>query len=415
MKKLFSLTFMLVACLAMNATDYYLAGNVNSWSNNNANYKFTETNGELILQVADLYGGFKITEDGNWHPQHGAAADGEGVLLGGSYNLVKCDDSQGEADAPADCNILFSENNYEEPRYSNATLKLDASNPNALVITLVSGTLYDHAVLPATYQIVGGFTGNWSTDDAIQFEPVNGVLTANVPDLNGGFKIIQDREWTNQWATNWENGGGLQMNVPYTMGGKIGKDEPTNLGLANPFGSYENAVLTLTKSGDDMILTLVGGTFKQMQADWYIPGSWQGKDWLCNEAAKMSPVAGQANTYELLLAEFSGEFKVVYGIWAVEFGSAKNAAETWTLNQTKALSSPCDNLLPASEETYTDVTIRIVVDYENVSVNLQITSENNPSAIEDVMVNQKAVKRIINGEVVIEHDGVRYNILGTIK
>ena len=337
--------------------------------------------------VADLYGEFKITENGAWHPQHGAAASGEGVALNGSYNLVKCDDSEGEKDAPANASILFpSEGDW---RYKDAKLTLDASNPDALVISLVAGTLYDHSAAPKTYQIVGAFNG-WDAAGAPSFEEVEGVLTVSVENLNGTFKIIQDHAWTNQWATNWETGGGLELGVPYVLGGKVGDDEPNNLALANPFGGYKNAVLTLTQNEDEFVLTLVSGEFELSQNDWFIPGEWQG--WKCDDVAKMNPLLGAENTYELLLAEFSGEFKVVYGQWAVEFGAAKGSEDTWTVNEPMTLSNPCGNMKPADPtKVYEDVTITLVVDYEKVEATLTIAVEG-AEGVEQIILPAKSIK-----------------------
>ena len=409
MKKLFTFAMALMAAMAINATDYYFVGAANGWSNNNDAWKFTDVNGVLTLEVADLYGEFKVTENGGWHPQHGAAAAGEGVALNGSYNLVKCDDSQGEADAPANASILFPQEG--DWRYKDAKLTLDASNPNALVISLVAGTLYDHSAAPKTYQIVGAFN-DWKADAAPSFEEVNGVLTVTIADLSGTFKIIQDHAWNNQWATNWETGAGLVFGEPYVLGAKGDKGEPANLALANPFGGYKDAVLTLTKSGDDFVLTLVSGTFNKMQADWFLPGSWQGATWACNDAAKMAPVDGQANTYELLLAEFSGEFKAVYGQWAVEFGAAKGSGEQWNVNTPIALSFPCDNMKPEDPDTvYQDVTITLVVDYEKVAATLTIATEE-ATAVQTIQLNPKSIKRIENGQVIIENNGIRFNAAG---
>ena len=406
MKKLFTFAIALMTALAINATDYFFAGAANGWSNNNDAWKFVEVEGVLTLEVADLYGEFKVTENGAWHPQHGAAAAGEGVALGGTYNLVKCDDSEGEKDAPANCKILIP--NEGDWRYKNAKLELDASDPDHLIIALVAGTLYDHSVAPKTYQIVGAFNG-WDASGAPSFEDVNGVLTVTVEDLNGTFKIIEDHAWTNQWATNWETGGGLALGVPYVLGAKGDNGEPANLALANPFGGYTNAVLTLDI--ENFILTLVSGDFYVTQADWYVPGTWQ--NWKCNESSKMDPVFGEENTYELLLAEFSGDFKVVYGDWAVEFGSAKGADEKWDVDTEMALSFPCDNLYPAHPTTqYEDVTITLVVDYENVAATLFITAENIISSVGTVELQAKSIKRIENGQVIIENNGVRYNAAG---
>ncbi|MBR0310619.1 MAG: hypothetical protein IJQ97_07020 [Paludibacteraceae bacterium] len=409
MKKLFTFAMALMAAMAINATDYYFAGAANGWSNNNDAWKFTDVNGVLTLEVADLYGEFKIAENGAWHPQHGAAAQGEGVALNGSYNLVKCDDSQGEADAPANANILFPQEG--DWRYKDAKLTLDASNPDALVISLVAGTLYDHSAAPKTYQIVGAFNG-WNAGEAPSFEEVNGVLTVTLADISGTFKIIQDHAWDNQWATNWETKAGLVVNEPYELGAKGDNGEPSNLAFANPFAGYRDAVFTLAiGEGGKMTLTLVSGTFYAVQNDWYIAGAWQ--EWkLPDEAAKMTPVEGQANTYELLLAEFSGEFKVVYGEWAVEFGAAKGSGEQWNVNTPIELSFPCDNMKPEDPDAvYEDVTITLVVDYENVAATLTIATEDG-SAVDNVTLNAKSIKRIENGQLLIENNGVRFNAAG---
>ena len=402
MKKLFTFAIALMAVMAMNATDYYYAGAANGWSNNNDAWKFVEVDGVLTLEVEDLYGDFKICENGAWHPQHGGAAEGEGVALNGSYNLVKCDDSQGEADAPANCTIITGQDG--DYRYANAKLTLDASNPDALVISLVAGTLYDHSAAPVSYYLVGGCTNNWSLADAIEFVDVDGVLTANVPDLNGTFKIVKGREWTTQYCSN---GSGVALGEDYAL--QQGGD---NIALANPFGGYTNAVLTLTINGDAFVLKLVSGTFYVTVNDWFLPGAWQ--SWKCDDVAKMTKVDGAENTYEILLAEFGGEFKVVYGNWLVEFGRPKDNAEaTWTLNTPYTLATPCDNMVPAdATATYQDVTITLVVDYANIAATLTIATSEG---IETIRLDAKSIKRIENGQVIIENNGVRYNMNGAIQ
>lgn len=404
MKKYFTFAIALMAAMAMNATDYFFAGAANGWSEKNDAWKFVEVEGVLTLEVADLYGDFKVCEDGKWHPQHGAAAAGEGVTLNGTYNLVKCDDSEGEKDAPANATIIIPENAAEgaDFRYKDAKLTLDATDPDHLVIALVAGTLYDHSAAPISYFLVGACTNNWSLSDAVEFVDVEGVLTANVADLNGTFKILKDRKWGTEYASN---GSRVVLGEDYTLqlGGK-------NIALANPFGGYTDAVLTLTINGDDHILKLVSGTFYVTENDWFIPGSKLG--WDCNDATKMSPVAGAENTYELLVAEFDGEFKVVYGQWAVEFGAPEGEDGNWTVNTPLALAFPCSNMKPAdATATYQDVTITLVVDYENVAATLTIAPEG-AEGMETIQLNAKSIKRIENGQVLIEREGVRYNMNG---
>ena len=415
MKKIFSLFLAMTAMVAVHATDYYFAGEASGWSNNNEAFKFVEVGGVLTLEVADLYGDFKVTEDGKWHPQHGAAAGGEGVALNTPYTLVKCIDTPDnpEADAPANATILMPENSgFEQPRYKDAKLTLDVSNPNAIVINLVAGTLYDYAAGPTTYQIVGAFTNNWNLADAIQFENVDGVLTAKVPDLSGTFKIVKDRAWDEQWATNRETNAGLAMGVPYLMSGKLDGKDPENLALANPFGSYTNATLTLeVKENGDMVLTLVSGEFQLMQADWHIPGEALG--WNCNEEQRFEKI--DDNTYELLAFEFGNRFKVVYGNWAVEFG-APTPETVWEINKEYILAFKGGDFNAIDNKyKYEDCTIRLVVDYENAVVKLTIMSETPPpTGVEDVLVPNTTTKVIENGQMYIIRDGVRYNALGGV-
>ena len=126
----------------------------------------------------------------------------------------------------------------------------------------------------------------------------------------------------------------------------------------------------------------------------------------------MAPVDGQANTYELLLAEFSGEFKAVYGQWAVEFGAATGSGEQWNVNTPIELSFPCENMKPEDPDAvYQDVTITLVVDYEKVAATLTIATEV-ADAVETVKLNAKSIKRIENGQLLIENNGIRFNAAG---
>lgn len=408
MKKLFSFVMALMAAVSLSATDYYLAGNATGWSNNNETFKFTEVkagSGMYSLKVADLYGEFKITVDGQWHPQFGAKAAGEGPVVNGEeYQLVKCvDTADKEGDAP-NAAFLMGETDFEDPRIKDATIYLTVDG-DEMYIT-VSGTLYEHATVPDVYYIVGACTNNWSLQDAIPFEDKDGVLTANVPNLNGGFKIILNREWKGEWCMN-DTKKGLEINVPYTLG------KVDNLSLANPFGTYDNAVLTLEVKGEEeLVLTLVSGEFKVMEANWYLPGEKLG--WNCEADQQFAPVAGKENTYEILAAEFGGEFKVVYGTWAVEF--VADAEDTpWTINKeyTCAIKgSGKGNIKPANAEAvYTDCTITLVVDYEAVSAKVTVSSEM--TALNDATLGKQATKVIENGQLYILKNGVRYNALGT--
>lgn len=403
MKKIFSLFLAMAAMFTVNAATYNMVGEFNGWSNGAAPAFAEVSAGNYEITIPDFWGEAKVIVDNNWVPQYGAVNAGDSVMIGQTYalkgKLVNEEQDPG--------NLRFGEKSL---RYKNAKLTLKVEG-EALSITFVSGEAYDPSSMPDTYQIVGGFTNNWSTNDAIQFEEVEGVLTASVPDLNGTFKIIKNRGWGEQWATNWETGAGLALGEPYVLGAKTDAGDPSNLALANPFGGYKNAVLTLKiEENGDVVLTLVSGEFYVVEADWHIPGTKLG--WNCDEAQRFAPVEGEANTYELLVAEFGADFKVVYGNWAVEFGAPSEDAK-WEINKEYTCAFKGGNIHAVDNSAvFIDCTIRLVVDYENVSVKLSIMSDHTD--VENVVMKEQATKVIENGQLFIIRDNVRYNTLGAI-
>ena len=403
MKKIFSLFVALTAMVAVNAADYYLVGGFCGWNTGNA-VKFTEVSaGNYEVIIEDLSGEGKVlgTTTG-WLPQYGVIGDNNVVTIGGPACVLTAKNADSD---PEPGNIKFGKDGFG---YKNAKLALKVAG-DQITITFVSGEEYDLSAKPDTYQIVGAFTNNWNTADAIQFEEVDGVLTANVPDLSGTFKIIKNRAWDEQWGTNRETNAGLAMGVPYVMGAKNDSGDPANLALANPFGSYTNATLTLKKEANgDMVLTLVSGTFQLMQADWHLPGEKLG--WNCNAEQRFEKV--NDNTYELLAAEFGNRFKVVYGNWAVEFG-APNAETLWEINKEYTLAfKGSDFNAVDNAAVFTDCTILLVVDYENAVVKITISTET--TGVEDVVAPTQITKVIENGQMYIIRDGVRYNALGAV-
>lgn len=266
-----------------------------------------------------------------------------------------------------------------------------------------------------TYQLVGACTNNWKPENAVQFEEVDGVLTAVIPNFYGDFKIIQDRSWDNQWATNRETNAKLVLGTPYTLSGKDGSNEPSNLScdFGSPFVSYKDAVFTLNTNDGKMILTFVSGTKTYGSAAWYLAGDYNG--WELNEASQLSAVSGKEYTYSISLSQISGRFKVVYGVWAVDFGSAKDAGQVWNINTPMTIVSPCDDLYENGDADYTDVTVTIIVDYENYKINL-LVADSNYTPVSNIKVSNadKVTKFIKNGNIYINKNGVVYNAAGQI-
>lgn len=401
MKKIFSLMIALVAAMAINAgTGLYIGGINGQWPEPGSNpaYEFgiDEANNcySISFERIDAGSEMKMFIGEGWgNEEYGAAADGDAITPNeGSYQLVN--------ENAKNLKINIAEKHY----LKNATIRVTEE----AVVTVICEEIVDESDKADTYQIVG-VGGNWELAEAYQFEAVDGVLTVIVPELKGTFKIVQNRKWDNQWATNWDTKAGLALGVPYVLGAKGENGEPSNLALANPFGSYKNAKLTLDITEEVYTLTLVEGTFELAVADWYFPGTKLG--WNCNDDTKFEDKGN--GVYQFLASEISGDFKIVYGNWMVEFGSAKGEGETWAFNEEISLSTPCDNLYPADKEaTYTDVYVTIYVDYEDVEVILLISDADPLESVENTTISEKAIKRVMDGQIVIEKNGVRYNALG---
>ncbi len=407
MKKITSFVMALLAAMSLNATDYYLVGECQNWKNGDENYKFAEKEGVLTLEVAKLSGGLKIIADASWHPQFGAGIKTAEtdvfpkLQMNTPYTLVK---EVNENTEPENVEVDIADKHYWE----NAVLTLDVTNADAPVLTLVSGTDHDDSATPIYYYLVGAFNG-WSLEENLaKFEEVNGVFTTTVAEMSGGFKVLYDKKWDTQYGAN-ENGDGLELNKPYTL-----KLKGENISFANPFGGYKDVVLTLDTA--TKVLTMTQGTFVMEEKDWFLPCDKLG--WHCEAAQKLTPVAGKENTYELLAAEFGGEFKVVYGSWELEF--VADAADTpWKANEEYICvlnGRGAKNVKPAvKDRTYEDCTITVTVDYENVVVKVLIATEDtDETAVEQVRDTRKAQKVIENGQLVLIKNGVRYNALGVV-
>lgn len=391
MKKIYSFILAMFAVLSVSATDYYLTGDFNGW-NPNAN-KFTQTTDGYEIIVDDCYGAIKVLIDGQWGStnEYCAVTLGDAVALGATYYTLQ----QGGQ------NLKVGRDGYG---YTNAKFKLQVSG-NTLTLTFVSGTEYSRAT---TYQIVGGYN-EWKLEDAIQFERIDGVLTATVPNLSGEFKVVSNRSWDKEWATNLSTNAKLEFNVPYVMSEKS-EGQISNLSLANPFGGYTNAKLTLQVGEDGtMTLTLIDGMVNRTEADWYMPGEVLG--WNCTDAQKLSPVEGEDNTYQITIPNFGDRFKFVYGNWLLQFGATGD--QKWQLNEEYTCSLTESDIHAEDDATrYTSCTVTLVVDYETGEVKFTITSPDVPTSLQQTKVEPVATKIIENGQVLIIKDGVRYNMMG---
>lgn len=398
MKKIFSFVLALVATMALNATTYYFAGNANGW-----NFRSTAFSGEgnvLTVTIPQLDGAFKVAADGGvdeWHPQFGidATLETEGVNVGEAAITLKKVTEGGEAEkAIKDIKVLGL---GDHEAYKDAVITIDVTNPDAITCALTAGTKISTV---DTYQLVGAYN-EWSLETAVEFVDVEGVMTAFVEDFNGTFKVIKNRQWGTEWCSN---GAGVVMGeeyVPATTGG--------NIAFANPFAGYKNAKMTMRWEGETMIIKLIEGEFYVTEANWYFPGTVLG--WNCDETTMFEPVAGAAKpTFEFLAAEFSKDFKVVYGSWMVEFGANEDGV-AYPINEAVTMTYPAaSNALIEGE--YQDVTVTIVPDYEAATVELTIAAD--ATNLKNLEAAKKANKRIENGRIILYQGDVRFDVLGNV-
>lgn len=385
----------LVVALAINATDYYISG-IGGWAEpgTKAELQLVGESDVLTCNFARIDAGaeFKVFANAGWDgPQYGAAVENDAITPNGEAYTLATQNAK-------NLKIALAEKHY----LTDAVISV---NTTTWAVT-VTGTDVDGSQEADVYCLVGACTDNWNPTVAIEFVDVEGVLTATVPNLNGGFKLIKNHQWGWEAAANGSEA--LGFNTPMTLVTAAGGN---NINLANPFGGYNNAVLTLdVTNADAPVLTLVGGEFAMGEAHWYFPGEKLG--WKCDESTEFEPVAGKENTFEFLMAEFGKDFKVVFGNWGVEFGAPKDAEKVyWTTNEPMELVTPCANVYATDDNVVlNDVIATIVVDYE--AITCVLTLEVEETAFEQIAAGKDAVKVIENGKVVVIKNGVRYSVKG---
>ncbi len=229
---------------------YYLTGDFNEW-NIDAAPAFTQVSAtDYELTVPAIYGGVKVLKtQGTWFPHWGAFTSKDTIMPSSGFYMQYCSNSSSS-----------TENLYVGKRgmgYVDAKFRISMSGNN-MTMAFVSGKEYALEDMPHSYYIVGAYC-NWELQSAVKFEDEDGVLTANVPNLSGEFKVVQDQTWSVQWGANRDSEATVKMGEPYTMGAKTETlGAPSNCTLGDT--EYLNAKLTLVKSeSGDMVLTLVSG------------------------------------------------------------------------------------------------------------------------------------------------------------
>lgn len=171
-----------------SVTDFYLAGTINGWAANLADYKFTNRNGRYELELERLTGEFKIVTS-DWALQYGC----ESFL---SYDKI-----YSVRHAQQGLNMRLAENVG-----NNVTIIFDAQNKTVEVTGMP--TLY----------LIGEFN-NWGISPLYAFSYNDGVYTLSTHNFAGEFKIA-NADYSMQFGTSGDKPFTVDNNYPLDTTGQ---------------------------------------------------------------------------------------------------------------------------------------------------------------------------------------------------
>lgn len=365
MKKFYCALAAAAMALTANATDYYLIGGFNSWTQQDASCKFEAGSNadEYVLTYAGtLTSGFKIN-DGTWtNDAVNFGSNGKNIEVGEVYTM-NVGGSTG--------NISMAGN------IENPTLVLNVSDPTAPTL-LIKGEEVEATYI---YGLWGNFDGsaNWSAIDMTEKDGKWVSAATEVADCSFGIRQLDAASGS---QVNWlSSAGEADVTVGTAMPVKV---EGNNFDLAA--GTYvftfdvDAMTLLVSEEGDVPTPPVVEAK------DLYLVGGFNG--WDLNSSIKFEK---ENNVYTLVLEDgLTGEWKITDGSWAYNFG-AGNAdalesgveADAWfgsSLNFNSSFSGKTTIVFTLVEESDVDSSIpsKIVVTAEGVA---------EPDPIEDWYVS----------------------------
>lgn len=256
--------------------DLYLAGELNSWNNTDAAYRFTRTGDVYTLSIPELSGKFRIAGGTapEWAVQYGGAAN---MNVETEYDCIPGSGNDMSVASPVtDALITFN----------HATMKLTVSS-RATVDT--SKGLY-----------LAGDINNWASDNGdYRFTEANGIYTLTLPRMSGEFKIVTP-DWNSQFGCTSPLVYGRTYSCVLSANG-------ANMSLAEGVGTDVTItfdVAARTVQVDGMPTLFLVGDFN---------------NWAPSQRYAFEYANG---VYTLSTSDFSGPFKVTTADGATSFGMA---------------------------------------------------------------------------------------------
>ena len=265
--------------------DLYLAGDINSWHNNEPQYRFSESDGKYSLSVQGLTGKFRIAggTSPEWPLQYGAQ---ENMTAGNTYTCIK-----------------GSGNDMSLSGTNDVTLTLDTGNLSLAVAE------YKAPAAGADFYLAFDVNDDgtwWSNHPDYKFTESNGIYRLHVSDLPSEFKITT-ADWGTQYGTNSTFVFGKAMTCVEGHGG--------NFVRPSGYTTVAGALITLNLSGNIPYVTVI--------PDLYLAGDLN--DW--NNTQPAYRFTENNGIYTLAVGELYDKFRIAGGTapeWTVNFGGAQD-------------------------------------------------------------------------------------------
>ena len=187
-------------------------------------------------------------------------------------------------------------------------------------------------------------------------------------------------------------------------------------------GNENSAVITVRSDGSGEAASAVANYDEDLSSNWYLVGDAQifPEGWESVDGSMMLKKTGhsaESNVYmDITVADVKTYlFKITYHINEVTnwYGYSDVDWLEWTATDTKTVYTGSGNghelkFTPTYAGKY-----EFKVDYSGANPAVTITyPAGPPTAIDEAVAGKKAVKRIVNGQLVIEREGKMYNALG---
>lgn len=200
-------------------------------------------------------------------------------------------------------------------------------NMNTMLMTFGDPQLTMTEEKPArTWALVGSYS-DWKFEQSEVFAGEGDNLSCTIANLTTGFKIVDitNNNWDIQYGTSTP----IEIGVNYTLSGKDGGADPSNMELASPILSVKNATVNWNPTTASMSITAAESDIVKGYPTLYVTGSFC--EWVApgNEGSVLCTNEGAKYTATVNFGEADEtEFKLAGEGWSNEIAGGMNITST---------------------------------------------------------------------------------------